>query len=269
LKIWKNTSLFDEHSHSFDFTEQKNKAKIILLGSQPINLSDFKSATAIFRAGIGTDNIPYEEAMIKDIRIVMPSKNTIKIIFEETANYTCNLIFKMAYKNLGSIDPWKRNTRSQLSKKKLLVIGMGNIGSLVAKKMKNFLNIISYDIQHNSEDELELLVRDADFISLHIPKSKKTDSFFDSEKLSWMKDGSVLINTARGGVVAEDDIYKELKKGRLKAAFDVFWEEPYHGKLKEFYPNNFYMSPHVSSACSDFIIACKTDLDLLLKSLND
>ena len=161
----------------------------------------------------------------------------------------------MAYKNLGSIDPWKRNTRSQLSKKKLLVIGTGNIGSLVVEKMKNFLNVLSYDIQHNTEDELELLVRDADFISLHIPKSKKTDSFFNSEKLSWMKDGSVLINTARGGIVAEDDIFKEIKKGRIKAAFDVFWEEPYNGKLKEFHPNDFYMSPHVSSACSDFIFA--------------
>ena len=174
----------------------------------------------------------------------------------------------MAFNNLGSIDPWKRKTRSQFSKKTLLVIGLGNIGSLVAKKMKNFLNVLTYDVRFNDKAELASLINKSDIVSLHIPKSSKTESFFDSKKLSWMKDGSVLINTARGSVVSEDALYKELKNARLRAAFDVFWEEPYSGRLKEFYPNNFYMSPHVSSACSDFIFACKADLDTLIKSLN-
>ena len=91
--------------------------------------------------------------------------------------------------------------------------------------------------------------------------------FFDSEKLSWMKTGSSLINTARGSIVSEVGLYKELKAGRLQAAFDVFWNEPYEGALKEFYPDTFYMSPHVSSICNEFIVGCKMDLDQLIKEL--
>ena len=269
MKIWKNTSLFDNQSFSYNFVKEKSQADIILLGSQSIDLLDFHSARALYRAGIGTDNIPFEDAQKQDIKIVLPSKKTIKIIFEETASYTCSLIFKMTYQNLGSIDPWKRNARSAMSKKTLLVIGLGNIGSLVEKKMKHFLNVQTYDILNNSENELESLIRNSDIISIHIPKSNKNSSFFDSQKLSWMKDGSVLINTARGGIVSEDALHEEITKGRLKAAFDVFWDEPYNGKLKEFHPDSFYMSPHVSSTCSDFIFSCKTDLDLLIKNLND
>ena len=61
--------------------------------------------------------------------------------------------------------------------------------------------------------------------------------FVDENFLSMMKDNSVLINTARGALVNEDALYHEISSNRLRAAFDVFWEEPYNGKLKKFHPN--------------------------------
>ena len=83
-----------------------------------------------------------------------------------------------------------------------------------------------------------------------------------------MKDGSVLINTARGAIVDEDALDRELKKDRLRAAFDVFWKEPYNGKLKEFYPDNFFMTPHVASTTEGFLNGCRKDLDSLINELN-
>jgi phosphoglycerate dehydrogenase-like enzyme len=54
-------------------------------------------------------------------------------------------------------------------------------------------------------------------------------------------------------VVDEDALYTEIEAGRLRAAFDVFWQEPYEGKLKQFHPERFLMSPHVSSNCENFL----------------
>ena len=83
-----------------------------------------------------------------------------------------------------------------------------------------------------------------------------------------MKDDAVLINTARGKIVSEDALYDELAKGRIFAAFDVYWQEPYRGKLKAFHPDRFYMTPHVASTCSSFLKGCRQDLDNFIKELS-
>ena len=120
MKIWKNTTLLDSYYNDYDYTDNKNDAKIILLGSQSIKLSEFKLLKAIFRVGIGKDNIPEKEAVNKGIIVRFPSSETINIIYEETADYTCNLIFRMAYNKIGTINPWCREMRVKLSDKRLL-----------------------------------------------------------------------------------------------------------------------------------------------------
>ena len=108
-------------------------------------------------------------------------------------------------------------------------------------------------------DEL-CLIKQADVITLHVPLIDSTKGFIDAEKLGWMKDGAALVNTARGPIVEEYALFEEIKSGRLRAAFDVFWEEPYNGKLKQFHPINFLMSPHVSSNCENFLTGLAQDL---------
>ena len=83
-----------------------------------------------------------------------------------------------------------------------------------------------------------------------------------------MKDNAILINTARGTIVDEDALYHELSAGRLRAAFDVFWQEPYNGKLMEYYPARFFMMPHVASTCSGFLAGCRKGLDELTQELS-
>jgi len=267
MKIWKNTSTLDGFDNGLIFTNSANEAEIALLGGKPIDLKKLPNLKGIFRAGIGTDNVPIQEAEEKGILVRLPSKKTINIIFEETASFTCSLIFRMLYNCVGTIEPWIKEPRQQFSRKKLLVIGNGKIGGRVSELMKPFLKIIKFDILENKISQLKLMMSEADCVSVHIPKNDKNISFIDEQKLSWMKNDSVLINTSRGAIVDEEALFKEIKSGRLKAAFDVYWKEPYYGKLMQFHPYSFYMTPHIASTCSDFLSGCRKDLDILIKEI--
>jgi phosphoglycerate dehydrogenase-like enzyme len=267
MKIWKNTSTLDGYDEGLPFTSIKEEADIVLLGSKPIGLEGFSNLKGIFRVGISRDNVPIEEAETMGIIVRFPSQETIDIVYEETACFTCSLIFRMLYSEIGTLDPWWKGIRVQLNDKVLLVIGMGNIGGRVAKKMKGFLKVDTFDVLQNTTAELKALIESADCITLHIPKNEENNNFIDGEKLSWMKDGSVLINTARGAAVNEDALFKEIESFRLFAAFDVYWQEPYQGKLKKYHPDHFYMTPHVASTCNGFLEGCRKDLDILIEDL--
>ena len=117
MLIWKNTTTLDGFDVGLKFTDSKLDAEIALLGSKVIELNDFQNLKGIFRAGIGQDNVPEKEAQQRGIIVRYPSTETTNIIFEETAKFTCGLIFKSHYKNLGSLDPWVKNNRAALSEK--------------------------------------------------------------------------------------------------------------------------------------------------------
>jgi phosphoglycerate dehydrogenase-like enzyme len=267
MKIWKNTSTLDGFDNNLNFTELASEAEIALLGGKSINLNSLPNLKGIFRAGVGADNIPIIEAKEKGVIVRFPSKRTMNIIYEETASFTCSLIFRMLFNNLGTIEPWLKNPRDQLSKKKLLVIGKGRIGTRVLKLMSPFIQVFDFDILDDKISKLKKIMKEVDCVTLHIPKTISNVSFIDEEKLSWMRNDSILVNTSRGAIVDEEALYKEIKQERLKAAFDVFWEEPYHGKLADFHPNSFFMTPHVASTCSDFLLGCRKDLNLLIKEI--
>ena len=268
MKIWKNTSTLDGFDDGLKFTELKTDANVVLMGSKPIEINQFPNLKGIFRAGVGHDNVPEKEAKEKGIIVRFPSDETVNIIFDETASFTCSLIFRMLYSNVGMIEPWTKLPRNQMSAKNLLVIGTGKIGSRVAELMHPFMQVSTFDILRNEIFELKLMIKNADCITIHIPKSRDNIAFFDKEKLSWMKDGSSLINAARGAIVDEGALYNEINNGRIKAAFDVYWQEPYIGKLKEYYPDQFYMTPHIASTCAGFLKGCRAGIDKLILDLS-
>ena len=253
MKIWMNTKTLDGYIDNLNITDNPDKAEVALLGSKTIKLERFPILKGIFRAGISKDNVPVQEAKERGISIGFPSQATMDIIYDEAAAFTCASIFRMVYRNVGTLSPWVKEGRTTLKDMNLLVIGGGNIGQRVSDLMKPFLNVIIYDELQNSKDELKELIHEADIITLHIPYSQENHEFIDGEKLSWMKNNAILINTARGAIVSEDAMYEEIKRGRIVGAFDVFWEEPYEGKLKQFHPDRFYMTPHVASTCTAFL----------------
>jgi len=255
MKVWTNTKSLDDYINFLPTS--KEEAELAVVGSKSINLSEFPNLKGIFRVGVGSDNISFLDAKERNIKIGFPSGKTALFIYEETANFTCHLIMKMLYDNVGDINEWNKVSRKFSKERKLLVVGCGNIGKIVATRMSMFVDVDVYDSEVDELSELEEKIRSADIISLHIPLTDNWE-FFDKEKLSWMKDGSVLINTSRGALVSESALYGEISSGRISAAFDVFWEEPYRGKLSKC--SGFHMSPHVASTNERFLLEAYKDL---------
>jgi lactate dehydrogenase-like 2-hydroxyacid dehydrogenase len=146
----------------------------------------------------------------------------------------------------------------QLGGKILGIFGMGRVGQAVARRARGFGMKIHYSdtselpsetagdaIYH--EDPLDLL-RVSQFLSLHAPETPQTDHFLNSKAISLLPPGAIVVNTARGGLVADDDLIGALKSGRVAAAgLDVFEGEP---KLNPEYISlkNTFLLPHIGSA---------------------
>ena len=268
MKYWRNTATIDALVPDLLNTVDAAEAEIAVIGSKPIDLSVMPKLKGIFKCGVGTDNVPFDDAKARGIEICMPSEQTRRYIFEETANFAVYLVFRMLFNEIGKVDGWVKQSRGFLGKKKVLVIGQGNIGAHVTRKLAPSVDVLTFDVLQNSMDELQGLIGQADVISLHVPLMDATIGFMDAEKLSWMKDEAALVNTARGPVVDEDALFAEVESGRLRAAFDVFWKEPYEGKLKQFHPERFLMSPHVSSNCENFLTGLASDFLAFQAKLN-
>ena len=269
MKVFKATSTLDNFLDSVEFTDNTLEAEVILVGGKEIDISKFPKLKGIFKCGVGTDNLPFEASKENKIIIQLPSEKTRDSIFEETSNFACHLILQGIYSGIASWEKWHKAERNMLSNKNLLVIGSGNIGGRVVSKMSSFMSVTTYDTVKNNVDELPGLIEQADCISLHIPLTDKTKGFFDTEKIRLMKRGAILVNTARGPIVKEECLYEALKKQHIKAIFDVFWEEPYLGKLMKFAPDRFIVSPHVASTCKEFVEGCANDFLKFLKSLHE
>ncbi len=243
------------------------EAELAIIGGKPINLDAMPKLRGILKCGIGRDNLPEAEAARREIELRVASEKTSDVIFEETANFACKLVFDLAFVEAGELETWKKTQRRALREQRLLVLGHGNIGRRVARKMAVFMTVDTYDPMENTPKELQALMRQADFVTLHMPLLPSTNGFIDAEKLGWLKDGTGLVNTARGPVVDEAALLEEIKAGRLRAAFDVFWQEPYHGPLREFHPGQFLMTPHIASTCTAFLQGLQKDLQLLINDL--
>jgi phosphoglycerate dehydrogenase-like enzyme len=259
--IWRNTNILDPFLDKKEITTDKDKASIILLGAYPIDINEFPNVQFVFRVGVGTDNINFT-----NVPVGFPEQSTKDIIYEETSNFACYLIFKMLYDNKSNLDTWSSVPRNLLNTKTLLVIGIGNIGRRVYDKMYHiFDNVVSYDAQI---DVASPSYDQADIISLHIPYSEENKNFFNKDVFKQLKDDAIIINTARGGIVNEDDLYEALTTTNMRAAFDAFWTEPYNGKLMELHPDKFYATPHMASTCFEFTESCYYDFIAFRKKIS-
>jgi phosphoglycerate dehydrogenase-like enzyme len=253
LKIYRGTQTLEGYLPHLTYTESKEDAEIIIVGGKKFDLKEFPKLRGIFKTGVGTDNLPFEEAKIRNIYIQLPSESTKAVIYDETASFTCHLILMALYQHSGNFDTWSKTNRGSLTQKHLLVMGTGNIGRRVVSRMKNFMIVDTFDPQQNNPEILNPLIKKADCISIQMPLDDSTKNFFNAARLSLMKDGGVLINTSRGPIVNENALFDQLNSGRIRAAFDVFWEEPYKGKLLKLPEDRFIRTPHVASTCKEFL----------------
>ena len=253
MLIYKATNTLDSYLPSLQYTENKSEATVMLVGGKKFALADFPKLCGIFKTGVGTDNLPFDEAAARGVVISLPSEATCDIIYEETASFTCHLILSGLYAGAGEWATWLKVDRPVLHQLRLLVVGNGRIGHRVADKMRAFMEVGTFDSLQDDPASFEQKVRCADCVTLHVPLTAETRSMFNAERLAWLRDGALLVNTARAAVVDEYALFAELSSGRLRAAVDVFWEEPYRGRLTELPANHFIRTPHIASTCREFL----------------
>jgi D-3-phosphoglycerate dehydrogenase len=230
----------------------------------------------IGRHGVGYDNIDITEATARGIQVCYtPLANANSV-----AEHTIMLILACA-KNLVIVDKELRQGNYEIRNqmpgidvfgKTLGIIGFGRIGRSVAKKAALGLGMKILVYGHGLEKEMvpdyvtikediDELIGQSDFISLHIPFTKETQGFMDSAKFSLMKPEAVLINTARGGIVNEDDLYQALINHKIAGAgLDVFKEEPFKEMLSSLFQlDNVVVTPHSAALTKEAMARMSLD----------
>ena len=211
----------------------------------------------ICRLGVGTDNIDLEYCKKKKIKILTSSTDLSNSVAEQAIS----LIFASLKKTISSHfyvknKKWKKNLTRTLFNKKIGIIGLGKIGKKLISITKQFkLKYYYYDIKKNSNSianyvSLKKLFLVSDIISIHASSDLNNNNLINKQKLKYAKKDLILINTSRGDIINENDLYYFLKRnpGAI-ACLDVFKTEPYKGKLIKL--NNVIFSPHLSSYANE------------------
>jgi D-3-phosphoglycerate dehydrogenase / 2-oxoglutarate reductase len=215
----------------------------------------------IARAGVGVDNIDINAATRKGIIVInAPGANTIAAT-EHTLAMMLSLARKIPQaheKTAAGI--WDRNSFKgvELYKKTLGVIGMGKIGTEVAKRAKSFgMNILGFDPYLTEERanklgitkaSLDLIAQESDFITIHTPLTNDTRRLLNDEYFSKTKSGVRVVNCARGGIIDEEALVRAIQAGRVAgAALDVFEQEPVANKDLLQNPN-IIVTPHLGAS---------------------
>lgn len=215
----------------------------------------------IVRAGIGLDNIDLEAAREKRVQVAnTPAATTISVT-EHTFGLMLGAVRNHGPANLSmKAHKWEKKSfaGTELYEKTLGIIGMGRIGQEVARRALVFgMKVIAYDII-DIQTGLEVkqvtfdeLLAQADIISLHLPLTDQTKHMISDQEFEKMKDGVIIINASRGGIVDEKALLKALESGKIRAAaLDVYEKEP---------PSEFSLidhpkvtaTPHIGAAAKE------------------
>lgn len=227
----------------------------------------------IGRAGAGTDNIDKDAATNRGIVVMnTPGGNTIS-----TCEHTFALLFALcrqipqAHASMEA-GRWDRKayTGTELYGKTLGIIGVGRIGGEVAKRAQAFeMKILAYDpiLSPLKADALgvelvsvEELIQRADFITVHAPKSEKTNNMIAAEQFKKMKPNCRIVNCARGGIINEADLAEALKNKTIAgAALDVYTTEPFENNPFIGLPN-IVMTPHLAASTDEAQLTVAVDI---------
>ena len=238
-------------------------------------MSNCKNLKVISRHGVGYDNV--------DLNYI--KKNNITLLITATANAVAvaeHVIYMMLSisKSINQFDQevrignFKKNASSietlELFNKEILIVGFGRIGQSLIKRCKGFeMKVKIYDPFINKKiieefggqkiENLEEGLKNCDYLSLHVPLTKDTKNLINYSKLKNMKRKAIVINTARGGIINEDDLNKALKENIIfGAGLDVFEKEPIDKSNPLLSNKKILLSPHSAT----FTNECKSRMSL-------
>jgi len=239
----------------------------------------------LVRIGVGYDNVNLRAAAEAGIPVCnVPDYGT-----NDVADHTLSLMLSLwrgvPYYNeriRHSNDGWKWETEismRRLTDARLAIIGLGRIGTAVARRAKAFgMDVVAYDpyvpdgyeksLGVDRERELGSTIENADIVTFHTPLTDETEQMADSTFFDQLQDDAVVVNTARGGVIDLDVLYEELKSGRVRAAgLDVLEEEPPEQehplinawrRRDPWIQGRLILTPHAAFYCDEAIVEMRT-----------
>ena len=245
---------------------------IIIAGTEPITkkvMSRAKNLKLISRVGIGLDSVDLHSARERNIKVSYTPDAPAPAVAELTVGLMLSLLRMVHVSNTQMHQgDWCRYIGRRLEEITVGLIGVGRIGTGVLQRLKGFSpnKVLTNDINPDIELELdqatewaskEKILKESDVISLHIPLTHVTNNLIREEQLYSMKKDAIIINTSRGGIINENDLYNVMLNGHLSgAAIDVFEQEPYEGLLKEI--PRCLLTAHMGSMSID----CRTKMEI-------
>ena len=245
---------------------------VIIAGTEPITdkvMSRASNLKMISRVGIGLDSVDLLAAERRGITVSYTPDAPAPAVAELTLGLMLTLLRSVHVSNLDMHNgKWHRFFGRRLSEVTIGIIGVGRIGTGVLHHLKGFgsPNILVNDIvlnkklsqQFNIEwVEKDEIYQDADIITIHTPLTALTKNMIRENELLSIKEDAIIINTARGGIINEQDLYNVMLSGHLGgAAIDVFDFEPYSGKLCDI--KNCILTAHMGSMSVD----CRTRMEI-------
>ncbi|MFD0775556.1 phosphoglycerate dehydrogenase [Streptomonospora algeriensis] len=219
----------------------------------------------VARAGVGLDNVDVDAATKAGVLVVNAPTSNIISAAEQAINLLLATSRNTAPAHNALINgEWKRSkyTGVEVYDKTVGIVGLGRIGQLVAQRLAAFgTRILAYDpfvqparaaqmgVELVSLDEL---LRNSDYITIHLPKNKETVGLIGDEALSKVKPSVRVINAARGGILNEDALYRALKEGRVAGAgIDVWASEPCTDSPLFEFGDSVVVAPHLGASTAE------------------
>ncbi|MCL1895523.1 MAG: 3-phosphoglycerate dehydrogenase family protein [Clostridiales bacterium] len=262
---------------SYELTENPGEATAVIVRSADMHGMDFpENLLAIARAGAGVNNIPVDKCTEQGIVVFnTPGAN---------ANAVNELVFAgmiMAARNIPAAIEWEKAlaedieqhvekgkaqfTGSEIRGKTLGIVGLGNIGVLVAGVAEAFgMRVIGYDPYLSPEvisnvphdvvfyNDLKEMLPECDYVTIHIPSNGETNGMVDHDMISCMKKGSVLANFSRGALVVNKDLNRALEEKRIRAYVTDFPSEEIQ------WSENVILFPHLGASTEESEENCAT-----------
>ena len=263
-----------------DDKERLPEVDVVLVRSKTKCTRDYidqaKNLRLIIRGGVGLDNIDVEYARSKGIQVFNTASASAVAVAELAFALMIAVPTRIVEGHIGLTQrEWlkKQLKRTELMGKTLGLIGAGNIGTELARRGIGFgMRVIAFDPLLKSHECVDLvtieeLFAESDYISLHVPLTDTTKAMINSDTIGQMKDGVVILNTARGGCVDEEDMVEALKSGKVRAyATDVWYSDPPDPNCPLFEAPNVIMTPHIGASSRENMLRIG---DVVVRILED
>jgi lactate dehydrogenase-like 2-hydroxyacid dehydrogenase len=239
--------------------EPRDDVEGLIVANEAVPLELLPGLRVVANFGVGYDRIDVEACEALGVTVT----NTPGVLDAATADLAFGLLLAVRreivvadrfVRSAGWSGSWSEGgLAEELSGSTLGIVGLGRIGSAVARRARGFDLRVLYTRRARADSELgefrelDALLAESDLVSLHAPLTPETEGLIDARRLALLRDGAVLVNTARGELVDEPALVAELVSGRISAGLDVFAHEPeVPAELLEL--PNVVLAPHIGSA---------------------